>query len=147
MSNQIQTRIGIIVSQFNAIITEKLCDGAVSRLTQAGLTSDNLSIITVPGAIEIPLIAKILAKSRKYQAIICLGCVIRGQTTHYDYVCQQVSHGCQKVMLKFSIPVIFGVLTTENLAQAKARVGGKYGHKGIEAAETALQMIKIIQTI
>jgi len=141
------TNIAIIVSQFNSDITDKLLAGALSHLHTAGVSSHQISVIHVPGAVEIPLTAQLLAKTQQYQAIICLGAVIRGDTSHYDYVCEQVSQGCQRIMLDFSIPVIFGVLTTENFEQALDRVGGKEGHKGQEAAAAALSMINIVQTL
>jgi 6,7-dimethyl-8-ribityllumazine synthase len=140
-------RFAIIVSEFNSNITDKLLDGALSRLIQKGINANNIDIIKVPGAIEIPLIAQLLARSNKYHAIICLGAVIRGETDHYDYVCNQVSQGCQQVMLNFNIPVIFGILTTNNEEQALERVGGAEGHKGIYAADAALRMSSIIQEI
>lgn len=140
-------QFAIIVSEFNSEITTKLLHGAQSRLLEKGVPVANIKIIHVPGAVEIPLIAQLLAKTNKYSAIICLGCVIRGETTHYDYVCEQVSQGCQKVMLEHEIPVIFGVLTTENEEQAFDRVGGKHGHKGVDAADAALSMIDIINQI
>jgi 6,7-dimethyl-8-ribityllumazine synthase len=139
--------IAIIVSDFNSNITHELLNGAKTELLQAGLKENQIHVVHVPGAIEIPLIAKFLAKTKKYHAIIALGCVIRGETSHYDYVCQQVSEGCQKVMMKLEIPVIFGVLTTENEAQALARIGGAEGHKGKEAADAALKMVKLIETL
>src|SRR5690606_17986785 len=120
-----QIKGAIVVSQFNQSITDKLLEGAVSRLNQLNLNANQITIVNVPGAVEIPLTAKLLAKSEKYDAIICLGAVIRGDTSHYDYVCQQVSQGCQQVMMEFDIPVIFGILTTENEEQAEDRVGGK----------------------
>src|SRR3990167_5442588 len=113
-----EIKIVIITSRFNETITEKLKSGAIEQLTKLNITSDHYDLFDVPGAIEIPLIAKQCAMSEKYDAIICLGAVIRGETTHYDYVCEQVSTGCQKVMMELNIPVIFGVLTTENEAQA-----------------------------
>jgi 6,7-dimethyl-8-ribityllumazine synthase len=136
-------KIAIVVSEFNAEITEKLCDGARARLLEREILAEHITVIKVPGAVEIPLAAKLLAKLKKYQAIICLGAVIRGETSHYDYVCQQVSQGCQQVMLDFEIPVIFGILTTENEAQALARVGGAEGHKGCEAVDAALAMVAL----
>jgi 6,7-dimethyl-8-ribityllumazine synthase len=136
--------IAIIVSDFNSSITHELLNGAKAELLQSGLAANQIHVVHVPGAIEIPLIAKLLAKTKNYDAIIALGCVIRGETSHYDYVCQQVSEGCQKVMMKQEIPVIFGVLTTENEAQALARVGGAEGHKGKEAADAALKMIQLV---
>lgn len=143
---KLKKNISIICSTFNPEITEKLLSGALNRLIELGIAKNKIDIINVPGAIEIPLIAKILARSKKYHVIISLGCVIRGETNHYDYVCEQVSQGCQKVMLDYEIPVIFGVLTTDNEEQAKARVS-KTNHKGIEAANTAIEMIKIISKI
>lgn len=141
------SQIAIVVSQFNPSITEKLLEGAQSRLKEAGFTDSQIKIFKVPGAVEIPLTAKLLAKSQKYQAVICLGAVIRGDTDHYDYVCQQVSYGCQQVMMQYDIPIIFGILTTENEEQAEARVGGKEGHKGIDAADAAIQMMNVIYSL
>lgn len=140
-------QIAIIVSRFNTSITEKLLQGAMERLKEAGVNDSNISVIHVPGAIEIPLTAQLMAKKKYYQAIICLGAVIRGDTSHYDYVCEQVSQGCQKVMLDYDIPVIFGVLTTENEEQAAARVGGAEGHKGKDAADAALEMVQIVNQL
>lgn len=139
-----KNRFAIVVSEFNGNITEKLLQGASSRLIEKGIEETKITIIRVPGAVEIPLAAQLLAKSKKYQAIICLGAVIRGDTNHYDYVCEQVSRGCQKVMLDFEIPIIFGVLTTHTMEQAEERVGGKEGHKGIEAADAALTMAEVV---
>lgn len=139
--------IALITSQFNRAICNALLDGAKGRLQSCGIHEDHLLIIEVPGAIEIPIIAKHLAKHKYYGAIIALGAVIRGETTHYDYVCQQVSSGCQQVALEFDIPVIFGVLTTENEAQAWDRLGGKHGHKGVDAADAALAMYDIMQQL
>lgn len=137
----------IIVSQFNESITEKLLQGALSRLMECNISHENIHITHVPGAIEIPLTAQLLAKTKQYAAIICLGAVIRGETDHYDYVCQQVSHGCQKVMLDTEIPVIFGVLTTNSMEQAEDRVGGREGHKGKEAVDAAIAMVKVIEAL
>ncbi len=145
--NVSQIKIAIVVSEFNQSITGKLLEGAVSRLNQLNFNANQITIVKVPGAVEIPLIAKLLAKSEKYDAIICLGAVIRGDTSHYDYVCQQVSQGCQQVMMEFDIPVIFGILTTENEEQAEDRVGGKEGHKGIDAADAAIEMIKVMHLL
>lgn len=135
----------IIVSEFNKHITGKLLEGCVNRLKELGKTDADIRIFHVPGAVEIPLIAQLLAKSQQYSSIICLGAVIRGETSHYDYVCEQVSQGCQKVMLDYSIPVIFGVLTTENDEQAEDRVGGKHGHKGFDCAEAAIHMVELVE--
>jgi 6,7-dimethyl-8-ribityllumazine synthase len=141
------SQFAIVVSEFNQSITDKLLEGALERFKNSGITQSDITIIRVPGAIEIPLITKILANSKRYHAIICLGAVIRGDTDHYDYVCQQVSYGCQKIMLDFEIPVIFGILTTNNLQQAEARVDvNQEGHKGIEAASAALMMVDVMNT-
>jgi 6,7-dimethyl-8-ribityllumazine synthase len=140
-------KFAIIVSQFNESITNKLLSGCIERLSELGILSEQLDTFHVPGAVEIPLIAQQLAKTKQYQAIISLGAVIRGETSHYDYVCEQVSQGCQRVMLDFEVPVIFGVLTTENEAQAEARVGGHEGHKGRDAAETAFNMAALMRQL
>lgn len=140
-------KIAVIVSQFNSEITDKLLLGALDQLKIAEVPEENIKIVKVPGAVEIPLTAKLLAKSKRFHAIICLGAVIRGETSHYDYVCQQVSSGCMQVMLEYDIPVIFGVLTTENEKQAEDRVGGKEGHKGKDAVKAALAMISVINKI
>ena len=137
--------IAIIVSQFNHEITQALVAGAMQRLTTIGFNPQDITLVEVPGAIEIQLIAKRLAKKNKYAVIIAFGAVVRGETTHYDYVCQQVSDGCQRVTLEFETPVIFGVLTTENEEQAWDRLGGKHGHKGVDAVDCALAMHSILQ--
>ena len=139
--------IAIIVSTFNESITSALKEGALKRLTELGFRSKDITLIEVPGAVEIPLVAQILAKKNQVHAIIALGAVIRGETSHYDYVCEQVSMGCQKVMLDYSLPVIFGVLTTENEEQALDRVGGKHGHKGRDSADCAVMMHSIKQQL
>lgn len=135
-------KVAIVCSVFNSNITDKLQEGAQTRLIELGLAKNQVDIFKVPGAIEIPLTAKLLSLSNQYHAIICLGSVIRGDTDHYDYVCQQVSQGCQHVMLEFNIPVIFGVLTTNNEKQAKERVCAN-SHKGIESADAAFEMIQL----
>lgn len=137
----------IVVSEFNTDITSKLLSGALEQLQSKGVNSGCIDVIRVPGAVEIPLTAKLLAKTERYAAIICLGAVIRGDTDHYDYVCQQVSYGCQKVMLKYEVPVIFGVLTTNNEQQALDRVGGKEGHKGKDAADAAIAMVDVVNKV
>lgn len=140
-------KFALVVSEFNQLITDKLLEGSLTCLIDSGIKKENITVIKVPGAVEIPLTTQLLAKSKKYQAIICLGCVIRGDTSHYDYVCEQVSQGCQRVMLDFEIPVIFGVLTTENMEQAIERVGGSEGHKGKDAANAALMMVEIVEKL
>lgn len=142
-----EAKFAIIVSTFNSNITEPLLSGAVATLMQSGIGQQQIDVFKVPGAVEIPLTAKLLAMTKKYQAIICLGAVIRGDTDHYEYVCQQVSQGCQQVMLEFTLPVIFGILTTKNERQAKARVTKPDLHKGIEAAKAALAMIDLTHNI
>lgn len=140
-------RVAIVVSLFNSFITDRLRKGCVKRLIDEGVAKDHLTIVEVPGAVELPLTAQLLAKSSQYDVIIMLGCVIRGDTSHYDYVCQQVSYGCQHIALENGLPVIFGVLTTDNEEQALARVGGLHGHKGVDAADAALAMLDIIKQI
>ncbi|OGT64007.1 MAG: 6,7-dimethyl-8-ribityllumazine synthase [Gammaproteobacteria bacterium RIFCSPHIGHO2_12_FULL_45_9] len=138
-------RIAIIVGDYHRSITEALLTGSQTTLMKHGVPKENLTVLHVPGAVEIPLAAKLLAKTKQFDAIICHGAVIRGDTDHYDYVCEQLSQGCQQVMMTFDIPVIFGVLTTHNLQQAEERIGGIHGHKGIEAADAALCMINIVK--
>ena len=139
--------IAIVVSLFNRPITQALQDGALEALQAAGFLPEHILVIEVPGAVEIPLIAQRLAKQNKFKAILALGAVIRGDTTHYDYVCEQVSAGCQQVTLTYDVPVVFGVLTTENEAQAWDRLGGAHGHKGHDAVACALSMHHILQTL
>ncbi len=135
--------IAVVVSTFNQEITGALKDGALQRLNELGFKSEDITLVEVPGAVEIPFVANLLAKQKRVEVIIALGAVIRGETTHYDYVCDQVSQGCQRVMLDHDIPVIFGVLTTENDEQARDRVGGNHGHKGKDAADCAVMMHSI----
>lgn len=139
--------LAVVVSQFNQKITQELLSGAMKRLLEYGFVEQEILIVDVPGAIEIPIAAKRLARRNHCEAVIALGAVIRGETSHYDYVCQQVSDGCLQVSLEFEVPVIFGVLTTEDEKQAWDRLGGNHGHKGIEAAEAALAMHSVLQQI
>lgn len=139
--------IAIIVSRFNTAITQELLKGALNRLSELQVVDEDIVVIEVPGAIEIPLVAKTLANQERFKAIIALGAVIRGETSHYDYVCQQVSHGCQQVALQYNTPVIFGVLTTENEEQAWDRLGGNHGHKGIESADAAIEMYHVLKQL
>lgn len=132
--------IAIVVSRFNEPVTSALQKSALTRLQEYGFSDQDITVVQVPGAVEIPLIAKHLAKKNHYQAIIALGAVIRGETTHYDYVCQQVSYGCQKVALEENLPVVFGILTTEDGAQAKARMD-----KGRDAVDTAVEMVSLLK--
>lgn len=139
--------IALIVSRFNEKITQALEEGALKQLELRGFAAEDILVIEVPGAVEIPLVAKRLAQNKRADVIIALGAVIRGETTHYDYVCEQVSQGCQQVSLHENIPVIFGVLTTENEAQAWDRLGGAHGHKGAEAVDCAIAMRHIMLQI
>src|SRR5699024_3256197 len=125
----------------------KLLSGALDTLTRHEINEENIQVAWVPGAFEIPLIASKMAESGKYDAVICLGAVIRGSTSHYDYVCNEVSKGIASVSLKSGIPVMFGVLTTENIEQAIERAGSKAGNKGSECAEGAIEMVNLIREI
>lgn len=138
-------RIGIVAARFNEFITSKLLGGALDGLKRHEVSEDNIDIAWVPGAFEIPLIASKMAKSGKYDAVICLGAVIRGSTTHYDYVCNEVAKGIAHVSLNNDIPVMFGVLTTENIEQAIERAGTKAGNKGFDCAVGAIEMINLIR--
>lgn len=139
--------VAIVVSRFNEDITQRLCEGAITRLKELEFADERVTIVWVPGAVEIPLVAQQLARTNNHEVIICLGAVIRGETSHYDYVCEQVSNGCQKVGLENNIPVIFGVLTTDNEEQALDRVGGKHGHKGRDAVDAALEMVSVLRQL
>lgn len=138
-------KIGIVAARFNEFITSKLLGGALDGLKRHEVSEEDIDIAWVPGAFEIPLIASKMAKSRKYDAIICLGAVIRGSTTHYDYVCSEVSKGIAHVSLNSDIPVMFGVLTTENIEQAIERAGTKAGNKGFDCAVGAIEMVNLIR--
>ncbi len=137
----------IILSRFNDFIGSKLLDGAIDELKRHGVSEDNIEIAKVPGAFEIPITAMKLAKTGKYNAIITLGAVIKGATAHFDYVSAEVSKGIAQVSLQTGIPVIFGVLTTENIEQAIERAGTKAGNKGSEAAKSAIEMANLLQLI
>lgn len=141
------SKIGIVAARFNEFIVSKLLSGAVDGLVRHDVNEDNIHVAWVPGAFEIPLIASKMAKSGKYDAIICLGAVIRGNTSHYDYVCSEVSKGIAQVSLSSDVPVMFGVLTTDNIEQAIERAGTKAGNKGFECAEGAVEMINLINVI
>ena len=137
----------IIVARFNEFISSKLLSGAIDELRRHGVKDDNIDVMWVPGAFEIPLIAKKTAKTGKYSAIITLGAVIRGTTSHYVYVCAEVSKGVASVGLDTGLPVIFGVLTCENIEQAIERAGTKAGNKGSDAAKSAIEMANLISKI
>ena len=137
-------KIGIVVSEYNSEISSKLLETCQKELLNRGVLSKNIKVVKVPGAFELPYICQKLAKSKKYHAVIALGAIIRGETPHFDFIAFASSHGIMEVGLKYGIPVVFGVLTTDNLSQAKARVkGGKRGDKGVEAALTALKLINL----
>lgn len=137
-------KIGIVVARFNEFITNKLLGGAIDGLKRHGVLEDDIAVAWVPGAFEIPMVAKKMAESKKYQAVICLGTVIRGSTPHFDYVCAEVSKGVAQVGLSSGIPVIFGVLTTESIEQAIERSGTKAGNKGFDAALSAIEMANLL---
>ena len=140
-------KVGIVAARFNEFIVSKLVGGAVDGLVRHDVNEDDFTVAWVPGAFEIPLIAKKMAKSGKYDAIICLGTVIRGQTSHYDYVCNEVSKGIAQVSLESEIPVMFGILTTENIEQAVERAGTKAGNKGYDCALGAIEMVNLMKAL
>ena len=140
-------RVGIVAARFNEFITSKLVGGALDGLKRHDVKEEDIDIAWVPGAFEIPLIASKMAKSKKYDAVICVGAVIRGSTSHYDYVCSEVSKGIANVSLNSDIPVMFGVLTTDNIEQAIERAGSKAGNKGYECATGAIEMVNLIRAL
>ena len=140
-------RVGIVAARFNEFITSKLLSGALDGLLRHDIDGDDIHVAWVPGAFEIPLAASKMAKSGKYDAVICLGAVIRGSTSHYDYVCNEVSKGVAAVGLETGVPVLFGVLTTENIEQAIERAGTKAGNKGYDCALSAIEMVNLIREI
>lgn len=140
-------RIGIVCARFNEFITSKLLGGAMDGLIRHGVKDENVDVAWVPGAFEIPVVAKRMAEAGKYDAILCLGAVIKGSTDHYDYVCAEVSKGIATVSLETGLPVMFGVLTTDNIEQAIERAGTKAGNKGYDVALSAVEMINLFQNI
>ncbi|MBW1763584.1 MAG: 6,7-dimethyl-8-ribityllumazine synthase [Deltaproteobacteria bacterium] len=140
-------KFAIIVSRFNDFISSKLVEGAIDALTRHGGDDNNISLVKVPGAFEIPIAAKKLAATDKFDAVICLGAVIRGATPHFEYVAAEVSKGIATISLESDIPVTFGVLTTENLEQAIERAGSKAGNKGWDAAVAAIEMVNLFKII
>lgn len=137
----------IVISRFNEFIGSKLLSGAKDELVRHGVSEENITVVWVPGAFEIPVVAKRCAKSGKYNAIITLGAVIKGSTSHYDYVCAEVSKGVASVSLETEVPVIFGVLTTDNIEQAIERAGTKAGNKGSDAAKSAIEMSNLMSAL
>lgn len=140
-------KFGIVVARFNEFITSKLLGGALDALERHGVIKDDIDIAWVPGSFEIPLITKKMAKSKKYNAIIALGTVIKGSTSHYDHVCNEVAKGIANVSLSEELPVIFGIVTTDNIEQAIERAGTKSGNKGYDAAISAIEMANLVKNI
>ena len=138
---------GIVAARFNEFIVSKLIGGAEDALKRHGVREDDIELAWVPGAFEIPLIAQKMAHSKKYDAVICLGAVIKGSTSHYDYVCAEVSKGIATVSLNSNIPVMFGVLTTDSIEQSIERAGSKAGNKGFDVAVSAIEMCNVIKTL
>ncbi len=139
-------RVGIVVGRFNEFIVSKLLGGAIDGLKRHGVEEDNIEVAWVPGAFELPLVAKKMAQNENYDAIICLGAVIKGSTPHFDYVCAEASKGISSVSISTEKPVIFGVLTTDTIEQAIERAGTKAGNKGYDAAVTAIEMANLLKS-
>lgn len=140
-------KVAIVASRFNEIIVNKLLGGAVDGLVRHGVEDSNITAAWVPGAFELPLIAQKMAESQKYDAVICVGAVIRGDTSHYDLVCNEAAKGVAQVTLKTGVPVLFGIITTENIEQAIARAGSKAGNKGYDCALSAIEMVNLLHQI
>jgi 6,7-dimethyl-8-ribityllumazine synthase len=143
----LDAKVAIVAARFNAPIVDELLRGCMARLAQLGVGEDRVTMERVPGAFELPLAAKVLAATRRFSAVICLGAVIRGETPHFDYVAGECARGIQMASLEASLPIIFGVLTTNNEEQARDRIGGRHGHAGERAAEAALEMITLLRRI
>ena len=140
-------RVGIVAARFNEIIVNKLYRGAIDGIVRHGVEEDNITVVWVPGAFEIPLTAQKIAKSGNYDAVICVGAVIRGDTSHYDLVCNESAKGIAQVELATGIPVLFGIITTENIEQAIARAGSKAGNKGYDCALSAIEMVNLLKQL
>jgi 6,7-dimethyl-8-ribityllumazine synthase len=140
-------RFGLIVSQFNNLITERLQAGAIDALCRHGVREEDIDVIQVPGAFDIPLFAKKMAASGRYHALVCLGAVIKGETPHFDYISAAMTQGIKEVMLAHGLPVTFGVLTTESVEQALDRAGAKAGNKGFDAALSAIEMVNALKEL
>ena len=140
-------KFGIVVARFNDFITNKMLEGAMDTLLRHGVSEEDVEVTLVPGAFEIPLVAQKLATTKHYDAVICLGAVIRGGTPHFEYVAAEVSKGIAQVGMKTGVPAIFGVITTENIEQAIERAGTKAGNKGFEAAESAIEMANLLKSM
>jgi 6,7-dimethyl-8-ribityllumazine synthase len=137
-------RVGIVAARFKADVTEELLDGCMRRLEELGIDGSRVELHRVPGAFELPVAAKMLARTKRFGSIVCLGCIIRGDTPHFDYVAGEAARGIQQVALEENLPVIFGVLTVNTEQQAKERTGGKHGHYGERAAEAAAEMMALM---
>jgi len=142
-----ELKFGIVASRFNEFITSKLLEGALDAIRRHGASEDDVEIAWVPGAFEIPIVAKKMAESKKYDAVICVGTVIRGSTPHFDYIAAEVSKGIAQVGLSTGVPVVFGVITTDTIEQAIERAGTKAGNKGSDAAATAIEMANLLRSI
>src|SRR5207253_1723455 len=140
-------RVAVVAARFNAPIVDELLAGCLRRLEALGVSEDRVAVQRVPGAFELPVAAKVLARTGRFRAVVCLGCVIRGDTPHFDYVAGEAARGIQQVALSESLPVIFGVLTTNTEQQALDRIGGSHGHAGERAAEAALEMIALVHRV
>jgi len=140
-------RVAIVAARFNSMIVDELLEGCRRRLAEEQITSGRVEIHRVPGAFELPVTAKLLAQTKQFAAVICLGCVIRGDTPHFDYVAGEAARGINQVAIECALPVIFGVLTTNTEQQAKDRIGGSHGHAGERAADTAMEMIALVNKI
>lgn len=140
-----ELRMGIVAGRFNEFIVSRLVGGAIDALKRHGVASEKIEVAYVPGAFEIPLVAKKMAQSEKYDAVICLGAVIKGSTPHFDYVCAEASKGIASVAMQTEKPVIFGILTTDTIEQAIERAGTKVGNKGYDAAVTAIEMVSLLK--
>ena len=140
-------RFGLVVSQFNSLVTERLQAGAIDALCRHGVQDNDIDVVLVPGAFDIPLFAKKMATSGRYQALICLGAVIKGETPHFDYIASAMTQGVKEIMLSHGLPVTFGVLTTETVDQALDRAGAKLGNKGAEVAVAAIEMVNALKEL
>ena len=140
-------KVGLAISRFNSFISERLLEGSIDALLRHGAEESNLDVVRVPGAFELPLVTKKMVESGKYDAVICLGAVIRGATPHFDYVSAEVTKGIASVSLEAGVPVAFGVLTTDNIEQAVERAGSKSGNKGFEAAVTVIEMVNLFRSM
>ena len=147
MLNESDVKIGIIASRFNEVVVSKLIDGAADALDRHGVDMENVDLVWVPGAFEIPVTAKKMAESNKYDAIICLGAVVRGETDHYEHVATEITKGIASVSLNTGMPVLYGILTTDTVEQAINRAGMKSGNKGFECAVDALEMINLFKNL